>query len=219
MLTDRFAPRLRTLLVAAIAAAFALIGAVAAAPPALAHDELVSTDPAADTTMAELPAELTLTFSSEIADDEGANVVEVTDETGADLTDGALSVRDNILTQPLSGPASGAVTVLWKVVSSDGHPISGEFSFTVEQAQPTPVPTVTVTITPTPEPTASESPTATATPEPVAAAGSSPWPWIIGIVLAAGLVAGVVYLIVARPRRAAAGGDASGGASDGAGER
>ncbi len=207
--------RLQTLILAGIAATLALFGAVATAPPALAHDDLVASDPVADSTVAELPAELTLTFSAEIADDEGANVVEVTDADGADLTDGALTVRDNILTQPLTGTPSGQVTVLWKVVSSDGHPISGEFAFTVEEAQPTPVPTVTVTITPTSEPTASASPTASETPVPVEASGSSPWPWIIGIVIAAGLAAGVVYLIASRPRRADAADKGSDGASEG----
>ena len=60
-------------------------------------------------------------------------------------------VEGTVVTQPLSGAASGLVTVLWKVVSSDGHPISGEFGFTVT-APPTPTPTATAT--PSEEPTA-----------------------------------------------------------------
>ena len=42
--------------------------------------------------------------------------------------------------------------LLWKVVSSDGHPISGEFAFTVTPAAtPTPEPTESATATPTPD--------------------------------------------------------------------
>ena len=70
------------------------------------------------------------------------------------------TAQDNVLTQPLEGTASGVITVLWKVVSSDGHPISGEFSFTATGA-PTPTPTQTATPTVTPTPTETVEPTPT----------------------------------------------------------
>lgn len=116
-------------LAAALLAASGL--ALATAAPAHAHDELIGSEPAQGATVDALPAELTLTFSAAIADQDGASIVEVTDASGTTLADGSPSVQDNVLTQALEGEASGAVTVLWKVVSSDGHPISGEFTFTV----------------------------------------------------------------------------------------
>jgi methionine-rich copper-binding protein CopC len=181
-----------------------LAALVLPASPAQAHDELLGSDPAADSTLDALPAALTLTFSGEIADDEGASVVEVTDAGGTSLTDGTPTVRDNVLTQPLAGEASGAVTVLWKVVSSDGHPISGELSFTVEGA-PAPSPTPTETTTPAPTDTAAPTDTPTATPTatstPVADEGSSALPWIIAGVLALALIGAIVYLLVSRSRR------------------
>ena len=121
---------------------------------------------------------------------------------GASLADGAPTVRDNVLTQPLAGEASGAVKVLWKVVSSDGHPISGEFTFTVEGA-PAPAPTETTVPTPTETAAPSESagPTPTVTNEPVADDGSTALPWIIAGVLALALIGAVVYLLVSRSRR------------------
>ena len=185
---------------AALLVAFGIV--VAAASPAHAHDELLGSDPAADSSLDALPAQLTLTFSGEIADDEGASVVEVTDAAGASLADGTPTVRDNVLTQPLTGAASGAVKVLWKVVSSDGHPISGEFSFTVAGA-PAPTPTESATPTPTETATPSESaePTPTVTSEPVSDEGSTALPWIIAGVLALALVAAIVYLVVSRSRR------------------
>ena len=189
-------------LVAALLVAFAVV--LGTASPAHAHDELLGSDPAANATIDALPGQLTLTFSAEIADDEGASVVEVTDAAGTALAAGTPVVRDNLVTQALSGEASGAVTVLWKVVSSDGHPISGEFSFTVTAA-PTPTAAPTETTAPTPSATAAPSETATPTPtvtsEPAASDGSSALPWVIAGVLLVALIGAVVYLLVSRSRR------------------
>jgi len=201
-------------LVAALLLTFGIV--VAAASPAHAHDELLGSDPTADGTVDALPAQLTLTFSAQIADDAGASVVEVTDASGASLVDGTPTAQDNVLTQPLTGEASGAVKVLWKVVSSDGHPISGEFSFTVA-GTPTPTPTQTATPSPTPTETAAPTETAEPTPSvtnvPVADGGSSALPWIIAGVLALALVGAVVYLLVSRARRGKALADAPAGPS------
>ncbi|MFK4835063.1 copper resistance protein CopC [Microbacterium sp. ZW T2_14] len=191
-------------LAAGLILAFAVV--LAGATPAHAHDELLGSDPAADSSVDALPAQLTLTFSAEIADDEGASVVEVTDAAGTTLVDGAPTVHDNVLTQPLAGEASGAVTVLWKVVSSDGHPISGELSFTVAGAPaPTQAPTPTETAAPTQSATTAPSetvePSPTVTGEPTASEGSSALPWIIAGVLALALIGAVVYLLVSRSRR------------------
>lgn len=185
----------------ALAAAFLLAFAVLlfAGAPAQAHDELLGSDPAADSTVDALPAQISFTFSGIIATDAGASEVSVTDAAGTELADGAPTAQDNVLTQPLAGAASGPLTVLWKTVSSDGHPISGEFAFTVS-GTPTPTPTQTTT----PEPTATSDPTPTPTPSasaPPAASGSSSWPWIVvGVVLIA-IAGAVLYLLVSRARR------------------
>ncbi len=198
---------------AALLIAFGVV--LATATPASAHDELLGSDPAADSSVDALPTQLTLTFSAEIADDEGASVVEVTDAAGASLTDGTPTVHDNVLTQPLTGAASGAVTVLWKVVSSDGHPISGEFSFTVAGA-PAPEPTQPAEPTPTPTETA-VAPVQTATPpaETAPDESASALPWIIAGVLALALIAAVVYLLVSRSRREKALANGAAGPADG----
>ncbi len=81
-------------------------------------------------------------------------MIQVTDATGTPLTEGAPTVSGTVVTQALAGSASGAVTVVWRVVSSDGHPIDGTFSFTVPAA-PTPTATVTPTTTPSATPTPS----------------------------------------------------------------
>ncbi|TXK08750.1 copper resistance protein CopC [Microbacterium saccharophilum] len=101
------------------------------ASPAFAHDELIGTDPAAGTTVETLPASLTLTFSGVLLTDAGATEVSVLDSSCTPLADGAPVVDGTRVTQALSGEATGAVTVLWRTVSSDSHPISGEFAFLV----------------------------------------------------------------------------------------
>ena len=195
------------LLTAAAAAALLSAGGLIVASPASAHDELVSSDPAADASLEALPAQLTLTFSAEIADDEGASEVQVTDAAGTVLTSGSPAVTDNVLTQPLQGAASGAVTVLWKVVSSDGHPISGEFAFTVTAPvapTPTPAPTGSASAAPTPTPddtvVATPTPALTPTTDEAPSTGDA-LPWIIAAIVVLGVTAGVVYLLVSRSRR------------------
>ena len=192
---------------------------LAIAAPAQAHDELVSADPASGSTADALPAQLTLTFSGVLSADAGASEVAVTDAAGTSLTDGAPVAADTVLTQPLAGEASGVVTVLWKVVSSDGHPISGEYSFTVvAPASPSQEPTASPT--PTEEPSETATPTATPTatttvPEDPDMDAIDMRPWFIGALLLLLAVAGaVIYLLVSRGRREAALGADPGTPSD-----
>ncbi|WP_127820007.1 copper resistance CopC family protein [Microbacterium sp. CPCC 204701] len=184
--------RLVALVVGLLLAALTVL---ATASPAHAHDELLGSDPAAKSTVDALPAQLRLTFSGVIATEERASEVQVTDASGVTLTDGAPTAQDNVLTQPLAGEASGTVTVLWKVVSSDGHPISGEFSFTVAGA---PAPTAEPD---EPAPTRTATPTPTLiddmTDDPV----ETPLVGLIPVLLAAGVAAVVIALVVSARRR------------------
>ncbi|PRA80123.1 copper resistance CopC family protein, partial [Microbacterium sp. MYb66] len=116
-------------LAAALLAAFLVLFAPLSAS---AHDALVSSSPAADESVETVPTELTLTFSAKLIDGEGATEVVVTAPDGTSVTDGAAAVEGAIVTQPLQGAGpAGEYHVIWKVVSSDGHPTSGEYSFTV----------------------------------------------------------------------------------------
>jgi len=152
-----------------------------AAAPAAAHDELIGTDPAADAVVAELPASLTLTFSGVLLDDAGTTVVEVLDASCRSLTAGDPVLDGTRVTQPLAGTATGTVTVVWRVVSSDTHPISGEYAFTVGEG-------------------GSAEPCAAAPGD--ADAGGSPWVVVFAVlgVIAVGVGGALVYLLVARLR-------------------
>jgi len=173
---------------------------------ASAHDALVSSSPAADESVEVVPAELTLTFSAKLIGGEGATLVAVTDPEGNSVTDGAATTEGAIVTQPLkgSGPA-GQYHVEWKVVSSDGHPTSGEYSFTVTvgddgAATDEPSAAPTTSATPTTEQTAAPAPTPTPEANADDADGGSAWIWVL-VIVAILLVAGVVVWIVMSRRR------------------
>jgi len=172
---------------------------------ASAHDALVSSSPAADESVETVPDVLTLTFSAKLIDGEGATEVVVTDPAGNPVTEGAATVDGAIATQPLSGSGpAGVYHVIWKVVSSDGHPTSGEYSFTVtvgDDAAATDEPSAApTTAAPTAEQTAGPAVTSTPAPDAGDSDGGSAAVWIVSI-LAVLVVAGVVVWIVMSRRR------------------
>ncbi|MCT1558401.1 copper resistance protein CopC [Helcobacillus massiliensis] len=123
--------RLRLLLAAAASAALALVAALFAAPAALAHDSLTGSSPADGESVATADS-ITLTYSAEPLD-LSARVV-VKDSVGTVLFDGAPTIDGTSVTADFSeAPAAGPVTVDWRVVSSDGHPIEGTTTFTVTE--------------------------------------------------------------------------------------
>ncbi|WP_091234679.1 copper resistance CopC family protein [Microbacterium sp. 3J1] len=211
----------------ALAAALLTALLVLVAPlPASAHDSLIASSPEADSTVDTLPDELTLTFSAKLIDGEGATEVVVTDPSGASATDGAATVDGAIVTQPLvDGGVAGQYHVIWKIVSSDGHPTSGEFDFTVANAS-TDEPSAAPTASPTTEPddaTATTSPsTAAPSPDETAPSGedssATTWIWILSI---AGVLvaAAVAVLAFALKGRGSGSEDAADGDSDESTER
>lgn len=105
-------------------------------PTASAHDALVATSPAPDAAAPSAPVAVTLEFSRAV-EAFGAQV-HVTGPDGGVVSQGAAEVRDATAVQPLAADApAGRYTVTWRVTSSDGHPLSGEFAFTVATGAPT----------------------------------------------------------------------------------
>lgn len=174
-----------------VAAGTIVVGAQSAA----AHDQLVQTDPADGSTLDVLPTQISLTFSADPLDEAGATVVQVTDAAGVVLNDGDTMQDGAVITQQLTPGATGLISVVWRVASSDGHPVSGEFSFTVTG-------TATASATPTPTASATAAPTVTesASPPPSGDAGAAALPWIIGAVVLVAVVA-VIVLLAARARQ------------------
>jgi methionine-rich copper-binding protein CopC len=103
-----------------------------------AHADLVTSNPAAGGTISALPPKLTLTFAEEVKPD--SPVVEVTGPDGqrVDAGDAAVDLTDatrKTVTVSLYAGGPGAYAVHWETVSNtDGHPLSGDFTFTVSVA-------------------------------------------------------------------------------------
>jgi methionine-rich copper-binding protein CopC len=108
----------------------ALVGAagLGAATTASAHNILLSTDPANGSQVATLPAGVTLTFNEPaLAIGSVMRVV----GPGGDVAAGPPVLVDRTVKEAIRpGSPAGAYTVQWRVTSLDGHPISGQFSFT-----------------------------------------------------------------------------------------
>jgi methionine-rich copper-binding protein CopC len=101
--------------------------------PAFAHAELVGSSPTADSSVATV-TEVSITAGEELLDI-GANsegfVMVVTDSTGLYYGDGCVSVTGDTASMPVSINAPGDYSVAYRVVSNDGHPVEGEFTFSV----------------------------------------------------------------------------------------
>jgi putative copper export protein len=127
----------RRLLIAALAAVAFLV----ASGTAMGHAVLQSTTPAADTSVAEAPAVVTLTFSEpveilqrqseEVVDEDGNPVQSGPSRSGEDRRTVEIPLRP--------GLADGTYTVRYSIIGADSHVIPGVFVFGVgdgELAEP-----------------------------------------------------------------------------------
>jgi MYXO-CTERM domain-containing protein len=102
------------------------------AGPAQAHDELVSTNPADKAQVQTVPDSIVLNFE-EPAVAVGSQVI-VRGPNG-NVAQGAPVFAKSTVTQAVRpGAPAGSYTVLWRVTSDDGHPVSGSFTFTAAGA-------------------------------------------------------------------------------------
>ena len=131
-----------------LASAALILCSVAA--PASAHTELRSASPAKGSTVSS-PTEIVLTFNDPVR----LPQVVVTDAAGDRKVQGAARAVDNKVTQTVSDTLQpGTYTVGWRIVASDGHPLSGTYSFTVEGTAQTGAPAPPSVSAPAPAPAA-----------------------------------------------------------------
>jgi copper transport protein len=118
------------------AVVLALLGLVAAPAAASAHARLEGTSPERGATVAREPAQVVFRFDEPVEASFGA--VRVFDARGARVDDGRL-VRPGgdqrvAGTALRSGLADGTYTATYRVISADGHPVSGGFTFSIGHA-------------------------------------------------------------------------------------
>lgn len=121
-------PRLVLVLAALLATLFT------AAAPASAHAALTASDPKDGAVVATAPAQVTLSFSEQVA--MGDDSIRVMDPAGKRVDTGEL--RDMCSGSTIrygtalhSGLPDGTYTVAWQAVSADSHPVSGAFTFSI----------------------------------------------------------------------------------------
>ncbi|MBD8540561.1 copper resistance CopC family protein [Frigoribacterium sp. CFBP 8751] len=111
----------------------AIAAAVGVAAPAQAHDQIISTSPSEDGHVDTAPAEVSMVYTDSLI--EVGAVVLVMDDTEKDWADGPVALDGPNAVQAIkAGMPDGIYQVRWRVVSSDGHPISGVYDFAVGTA-------------------------------------------------------------------------------------
>jgi methionine-rich copper-binding protein CopC len=121
-----------TRIIVAIFAALMLTvtGLFVGATQASAHDKLIGTDPGDQKVLDKAPEQVKLQFNNSVLD--VGTVIKVEDADGKNVAEGEPDLDGPVVTQALSdGIEDGAYQVVWRVVSSDGHPINGRFAFAV----------------------------------------------------------------------------------------
>ncbi len=174
-----------------------LLGGIALPGAAFAHNVLSGSDPADGANLDDPPARISLTFNQPVQP--SFNTVTVVGPDGAQFGDGAARVKGDTVelsVRPL-GPA-GRYTIGYRVISDDGHPVTGSIGFSLTRPGPgqgTPPAAATPgapAAAPGTGPSTAAGPSAVAAPatagaEPPAPDGGMPaWPWIAGAVVLAG---------------------------------
>lgn len=200
-------PRSSRAAIGLLALGIAIATLAGPASPALAHDALIDTTPAAGAEVAAAPTEVSLTFSGEILDGvtSDAVVVSVVGPDDTMISEGDPVIEGATVTQALIPNApEGRYSVTWRVVSSDGHPISSDFHyFVVAGSAAAPTATPTETPSPTPSSTASATPPTPDASEPAAYGGrATAGGEMLPIVLVTGIVIvlGGLVIVVLRLR-------------------
>ena len=119
---------IKKILVLAIASIFAYPVA------AFAHGEMVQATPAVDSNVLTAPTEVSIEFDGklQIIGNTNVNSIEVTDNQGQVISSPTSVVEGNKISTKLQlTDITGLVSVHYRIVSEDGHPVEGDYSFTV----------------------------------------------------------------------------------------
>ncbi|HEX4725952.1 MAG TPA: copper resistance CopC family protein [Pseudonocardiaceae bacterium] len=122
---------MRRLIIGALLAGFAVLGL---ASPAFAHNVLVGSQPTTGTSVTAGPTQVRFDFNAPVRT--GPNTITVLgpDGTHWERTATATVNGNSVSTQvaPL-GPA-GVYTASYRIISADGHPVTGDITFTLTKA-------------------------------------------------------------------------------------
>lgn len=174
---------------------------VGLAGPASAHDVLISSNPPDGASLTKVPASVTFTFDQPVQNFD--SVLSLIGPDGKQYSAGKPSVSGNTVTGTVTAGPAGAYTAAYRVVSSDGHPVTGEVHFTLA-GDNGPSSVVSSGGSPAASEAASASAGGPAAQPPNSSAvrsdssGLSAWLWI-GLIAAAVVIAFAAVLLIRRP--------------------
>jgi len=119
---------MRKLLVALCLAGLALVSS----PTSSAHGEIVGAFPEQFTNATPIPTQVWIEFDGQLQtlDGQAINTIDVVDSTGLTVSYGDPVITGSKITTKLSGQsAPGVFTVNYRIVSEDGHPVEGSYTF------------------------------------------------------------------------------------------
>ncbi|WP_239101208.1 copper resistance CopC family protein [Microbispora amethystogenes] len=128
----------RPVLALLAAPVLALVAVTLVATPASAHNVLVSSDPKDGAALDSLPHTVTLTFDQAVRRDFAR--IAVTGPDGAHYEDGDVTVEGGKVSIAVRPPApwgkafnvpAGSYAIGYRIVSNDGHPVTGTIRFTL----------------------------------------------------------------------------------------
>ncbi|GAA0441896.1 copper resistance protein C [Acrocarpospora corrugata] len=109
------------------------VAVITAPPAAQAHNVLLGSDPGKGATLTAPPTEIRLTFDQPVRA-EFAKIA-LTDAAGAHYESGTLTVEKNDVIAPVSAlTTAGTYTIGYQILSNDGHPVTGNITFTFTYA-------------------------------------------------------------------------------------
>ena len=103
--------------------------------PAQAHTSLASSVPAKNSTIKAMPKTIALTFDEKLIKIAGKNISKfsVTGPDGKEIKLGPTTLTNQIISASVlePKPKSGTYKINYRVISGDGHPVSGTIKFTL----------------------------------------------------------------------------------------
>jgi methionine-rich copper-binding protein CopC len=133
---------MRKFLVSVIVCALAVL----AVPTSFAHGKLVSSSPEQYANANPIPTQVWIEFDGNLQnlDGQAINTIDVVDSTGITVSYGDPIIAGGRITTKLSGQsAPGVFTVKYRIVSEDGHPVEGSYTFNASPDYAEAVPTTT----------------------------------------------------------------------------